>query len=316
MPTTGRLGPWSKGGSMGRQKTLNEWYRDINTCYFARNFYRSTESLFCHLAEVVGGLSTIATRKKKGGVDAESFLVKTLTWWMALCGKAGLREAEDLIWLKFPDACPYCEQKPCLDAGCKPAKGDDQKASRSPHWRSLHVRGGRLYRSRPGALSEWQRMFAEIYPQNVRRDPRDLLSRLAEEMGELAEAIRLLPLTPAFFINESIDVFAWIMAIANHIDPRADQNPEERGVFLDEAFVRSYSSGCPECEERLCACAPIMPSKVGRLAQEIPEDEFAGLQGLVFSSQDYIETFGSAPGLTDTITAGDLTEVRRPGYPM
>jgi NTP pyrophosphatase (non-canonical NTP hydrolase) len=41
------------------------------------------------------------------------------------------------------------------------------------------------------------------------------ITRLSEELGELAEAIRVLPVAPQYFVSEAPDVFAWLMGFAN-----------------------------------------------------------------------------------------------------
>src|SRR5712692_6645083 len=90
-------------------RDMDEWHKAINYIYADRNFYRDPTSLLAHLVEVVGGLSQLASGKKKAGPTAESFLPKALAWWFALCGKLGVTSVADLLWLKFPGVCPYCQ---------------------------------------------------------------------------------------------------------------------------------------------------------------------------------------------------------------
>jgi hypothetical protein len=49
-------------------RTLEEWYRRVNGIYFDRNFYRSVESVFCHLVEVGRGLGIAASRNESGSL--------------------------------------------------------------------------------------------------------------------------------------------------------------------------------------------------------------------------------------------------------
>jgi NTP pyrophosphatase (non-canonical NTP hydrolase) len=63
---------------------------------------------------------------------------------------------------------------------------------------------------------------------------------LAEEVGELAQAIR--KGTKAQQEAEFADVLAWVATLANQV-----------GVDLDAA-IAPYSTGCPKCSALPCAC--------------------------------------------------------------
>ena len=63
---------------------------------------------------------------------------------------------------------------------------------------------------------------------------------LAEELGELAQAVR--KGTPDQQRHEFADVLAWVASLANQM-----------GVDLDDAIQR-YAEGCPRCHAIPCAC--------------------------------------------------------------
>lgn len=63
---------------------------------------------------------------------------------------------------------------------------------------------------------------------------------LAEEVGELAQAIR--KGNPADQLHEFGDVLAWVASLANQV-----------GIDLDLALER-YRHGCPRCASMPCAC--------------------------------------------------------------
>lgn len=63
---------------------------------------------------------------------------------------------------------------------------------------------------------------------------------LAEELGELAQAVR--KGTPDQQRHEVGDVLAWVASLANQI-----------GVDLNDAVAR-YAHGCPRCAALPCAC--------------------------------------------------------------
>jgi hypothetical protein len=45
-------------------------------------------------------------------------------------------------------------------------------------------------------------------------------ARLYEELAELAEAVRVFPSVPGYFLSEASDVFAWLMKVQNIIDEK------------------------------------------------------------------------------------------------
>jgi NTP pyrophosphatase (non-canonical NTP hydrolase) len=63
---------------------------------------------------------------------------------------------------------------------------------------------------------------------------------LAEELGELAQAVR--KGTRDEQIHEFGDVVAWVATLANQLD-----------IDLDEAAAR-FADGCPKCGSLPCAC--------------------------------------------------------------
>jgi NTP pyrophosphatase (non-canonical NTP hydrolase) len=63
---------------------------------------------------------------------------------------------------------------------------------------------------------------------------------LAEEVGELAQAIR--KGSHEDRVHEFADVLAWVASLAN-----------QTGVDLNEALLR-YAEGCPRCRSIPCVC--------------------------------------------------------------
>ncbi|HET7463258.1 MAG TPA: hypothetical protein VFJ82_18530 [Longimicrobium sp.] len=246
-------------------RSLDEWYKSLNVVYWNRNFYRDATSIFTHLVEVTGGLSLLASSKRKSGLSAEDFVPKVLAWWMALCGKVGVKSVSSMVWAKFPYACPYC-----LSAPHQPQKCLEQTSGfRVPKWDALEELGGRG--TQPRRLGEWQRMFSEIYPAQQTEDFGPSFARLSEELGELAEALRVFAVAPEYFLIEAADVFAWLMHIQNLIETRAGVVVEERGRALEGAFARAYPNRCRDCGKAMCICPPILEGKVARIARGMPK---------------------------------------------
>jgi pyrimidine deaminase RibD-like protein/NTP pyrophosphatase (non-canonical NTP hydrolase) len=273
-----------------RHRRLDEWYKAINYIYADRNFYRDPLSVFAHLTEVIGGLSQLASGKTKPGAAPEQFLPKSLAWWLALCGKLGVVSPERLLWLKFPGICPYCQRPDHEPSICSKMK----QKNPAPSWVVLSEIGrkGKC----PDCLGNWQRMFGSIYRPGHKAEFESTFARLTEELGELAEAVRVFPAAPGYFLSEAADVFAWLMNIQNNLDYRASRDPEQYGTDLEESFCRWYPDYCRDCRQQRCVCPPILDSTIGRIAHEVPPE--AGLfdSNSMFMRPEQARTAFVAPG--------------------
>jgi NTP pyrophosphatase (non-canonical NTP hydrolase) len=247
-----------------RERDLDKWYCTVNSIYRNVNFYRDTTSLFTHLVEVVGGISLLASQKKKPGLSGESFIPRSLAWWMTLCGKVGVVSIADMIWAKFPYACPYCQKCPHDPDECNERKANGPV----PDWEGLEKKGRDDIQHRPASLGEWQKMFSSIYPAQQTEEYGPTFARLTEELGELAEAVRVFQSSPGYFLNEAADVFAWLMHIQNQIDQKAGTPKAQRGYALETQFCKMYPDRCINCNGPLCTCPPILESTIGRIAHE------------------------------------------------
>ena len=90
-------------------------------------------------------------------------------------------------------------------------------------------------------LATLQRLMDETYgAQDRARGRAATVAWLAEELGELAQAVR--KGTRDQQVHELGDVLAWLASLANQL-----------GISLDEAAGR-YADGCPKCGAIPCAC--------------------------------------------------------------
>ncbi len=246
------------------RRTLDQWYISLNSTYFHRNFDRRASDICLHLVEVIGGLSLLASDKTKPGVDKEAQVQKALAWWLALCAKVGVRSVEAMLWDKFPRLCPYCQHAKHEQEECA-----EKKAARpGPPWDVLALLGQNS--ERPSSLGGWQRMFNDIYPVNQGDQYGPAFARLYEELAELAEAVRVFPSVPGYFLSEASDVFAWLMKVQNIIDEKAGRRKDKREIAIEENFAKAYPDACVDCGRLVCSCPPILASTVGRIAHEVP----------------------------------------------
>jgi NTP pyrophosphatase (non-canonical NTP hydrolase) len=90
-------------------------------------------------------------------------------------------------------------------------------------------------------LAELQRQMETTYGARDRaRGIPATVAWLAEEMGELAKAVRKGSREEQ--LHELGDTLAWLASLANQL-----------GLSLDDAVAR-YAGGCPRCGTAPCAC--------------------------------------------------------------
>lgn len=274
--------------NLSKNRRLDEWYLSINRIYLDRNFYRDEFSVFAHLVEVVGGLSLLASNKRKHQITPEKFIPKAIAWWMTLCGKMGVRSVEDMLWQKFPGVCTYCHKKPHRYDECIEIKKYDP----SPNWKKLNELSKVNLKSKPSSLGEWLNMFAEIYPVVGLEEFPATFARFSEELGELAEALRVFPIAPGYFLSEASDVFAWLMHLQLLVYDKQSINAKDRGDLFAQTFLVAYRDCCSACGNSVCTCPPILQGTKGRIAHDLPL-EIASFSdaGAILSTAEAFELF-------------------------
>jgi pyrimidine deaminase RibD-like protein/NTP pyrophosphatase (non-canonical NTP hydrolase) len=211
-------------------RSLDEWYQTVNRIYWRQNAGRSPAEAFGHLVELIGAISVLETKKNATNIDPKRYIVKAFAWWLTLCGKLQVRSVEEMIWAKFPRACPYCRTAPHRD--------DCRSSDDTPYWQELKSLGSQS--TKPSSLGGWQRMFRDIYPKTASSPLGSIFAHLTEELGELAAAVRVFEFAPGMFLDEAPDVLAWILQLQNALDTSASVSP---GDALERAFCFAYPIG-------------------------------------------------------------------------
>jgi NTP pyrophosphatase (non-canonical NTP hydrolase) len=242
--------------------TLDELYKMIAYVYSEQNAQRSNSATFAHFVEVCGMLTIHDRKKKREGVTVTDALCKALGWYFPLLAKFRVRSVEDLVFRKYPYVCPYCRRAPHEDSDCKAVRGTSSTVNHDA-LRAAYIRNSPL---RPKSLNEWQTMFQKIYPRGP-EDKRSVIG-LFEEIGELAEAIRVFEPHPEYFAGEAADVFSYLMGVANELGIRMLQ--EDNAEFsLQDEFLKRYPGLCTQCGSQICICPSVPQATVGRLAKEL-----------------------------------------------
>ena len=95
-------------------------------------------------------------------------------------------------------------------------------------------------------------MFQRIYPRSIRDRGRSTVG-LLEELGELAEAIRIFGMPPNYFLGEAADTFSYLMGIANEHSLRMSQDTGTEFSFESE-FLKRFPGLCTQCGSKVSSC--------------------------------------------------------------
>ena len=206
-------------------------YSEVNDRHYSAD--RMFGRLHRHITLVLKAVRKFEQEKR---ADAYRHIVyhlcMALSWSLAMFNRYHINLADDM-WRRFPGVCPYCSEAPCA---CKQRPKDRQKLV------------GRTRGKQPVSLRDWQKMFAEIYPNVV------LVSaiHLAEEAGEVNEALQALSATHQdnYFwevVEELVDVVTNIFGVANCL-----------GLDLAEGMAGYFANGCPKCKRSPCECGFVL----------------------------------------------------------
>lgn len=264
------------------QYSLDDLYLMVASIYGEQNAQRPPSATFAHFVEVCSMLTVHDRKKKREDLDVPDALCKSLAWFFPLLAKFRVSSVEDLVFKKYPFVCPYCRKCPHKDAICKTIKGTkptvDHTALREKHAENSD--------RRPRGLNEWQKMFDKIYERDVNDlgTARSTLG-LFEELGELAEAVRVFDKHPKYFAGEAADVFSYIMGIANEygVQLQLDSKPE---FDLESEFLLRYPGICLQCGHEICVCPSVPDATVNRMAKELDLAPVDGLFNLNLSQAD------------------------------
>jgi hypothetical protein len=226
--------------------SLDDLYMMVAHIYSDKNVSRTATATFAHFVEVCGMLTIHDRRKKREGIDVTDALCKALGWYFPLLAKFRIRSVEELIFRKFPSVCPYCRSAPHNETICKLVHGTGPTVDHEAvgeHFKSN-------WDSRPVGLDAWQAMFQAIYPRTVDDRARSTVG-LLEELGELAEAVRVFEVHPKYFLGEAADSFSYIMGIANEHSLRLAQ--EGKAFSFESEFLSRFPGLCIQCGSKVCA---------------------------------------------------------------
>src|SRR5215469_4990690 len=243
-----------------RTLRLDDLYKMVAHIYSEQNAHRPASATFAHFVEVCGMLTIHVSSKKREGVTFVDSLCKALGWYFPLLAKFRVSSLEEIVFRKYPNVCPYCRRSPHDDSICKTTRG----TAKTVDHRALHAEQQRNANQRPLDISEWQLMFNRIYPRRP-DDARTARSTLGlfEELGELAEAVRVFDRYPKYFAGEAADVFSYLMGLANEHELLVQQETDST-FSLEEEMIKRYPGLCVQCGHVVCICPFVPEATVGR----------------------------------------------------
>ena len=297
------------------EKYIDEWYREINSIYLRANYYRTVESLFAHFLELYGAISPSALDRQIARIPTDELFAKAIGWWMTICGKVGIPSVQQILWAKFPRVCPYCLKYPHENDVCEKIREEGKDAN----WTGLNLLIPANMSQWPLSIQDWQRMLYRIYqydkfgsmPYTAARE--GIFIRLGEEISEMSEAIRLLPVTHLFFLNEATDVFAWLMRYLSHIELGPDKQYGRISLSLTSSLQIEYPGQCKACENPSCVCPPFPDKKAQRISRTVDEGKaFADIQIVqLMTFQEAVQVFREGTHLYRLNTlAVERTEIK------
>lgn len=252
-------------GSAPSQISLDDLYIMTAQMYSDRNEDRPASATFAHFVEVCAVLTTQTRQKRRESLDFPGALCKALAWYFPLLAKLNVRSVEELVFRKFPGVCPYCRVAPHNELHCKLVKGTEDTVDHAALREKYRENTGQ----RPVTLDQWRDMFASIYPRQVA----DITSGrsaigLFEELGELAEAVRVFHRYPKYLAGEAADVFSYLMALATEYSLQEEMAGRE-SFSLHQEYLKRYPGICKQCGYHVCICPPLPSATIGRMAKEL-----------------------------------------------
>jgi NTP pyrophosphatase (non-canonical NTP hydrolase) len=248
-----------------RALRLDDVYKMVAHIYSEQNAHRPASATFAHFVEVCGMLTVLSRNKRREGITFVEAICKALGWYFPLLAKFKVSSVEELVFRKYPAACPYCRLRPHQDMVCKTTRGTSETVDHAALRRARESNAGQ----RPTTLNEWQHMFGMIYPRSMddARSGRSTLG-LLEELGELAEAIRVFDRYPKYFAGEAADVFSYFMGMANEYELLVQQE-SDAAFSLEDELLKRYPGLCVQCGHVVCICPLVPEATVGRMAKEL-----------------------------------------------
>lgn len=207
-------------------QSLDSWQQMFESIYGEKNQRDYTASdMLLHVQEEAARIDEGLRKENKE--EMKKALPFLFCWLLGFCNMAGIN-AEEAVWMKYQEICPYCGRKQhcmCISAETKPK-----------NW--IKKPQGTI----PMSLMDWQQMFKKIYGR-INKMPWafQIWLHFHEELGELSKEFRLG--NEIKMKEEFADCFAWFIAFCNRLE-----------VDLSEVTWIVFPGKCDHCKQEKCQC--------------------------------------------------------------
>lgn len=203
---------------------------------FIQRVYGLPDDRLFSVWDLISNQERFTMRALKGIRKGDNEKLKTnllisFSYLIALVNRLHIK-LEESIWDRFPYVCSYCRKAPCV---CKKEK------------QLIRKKGKGTLSMKPRSLSQYQEMFRTIYPPE-KRTLFEVGVHLAEEMGELSEAVHIFlgeHKNEMFdqIENEMADYVSCFFGVANSAH-----------ISLSKEFTTIYKNNCHACHKAPCIC--------------------------------------------------------------
>lgn len=288
---------------------LDEYVDVVSKIYSRPDLDRSIWDVLCHLQHHAAAIAE-KIRKKSPPSELFTEIADCALWLFTLVhklyGEFGdakppekgppetiiriVSACSDLLWHKYPGLCPFCYIR----------KGNNDRARETDYWgfdvcdcqsgaslavdpeskaqcmSALRLFSEQKLKSKPANIDEWQRMFAQIFKNNLELlSLKDIALHFMEELGEVSDAIvRMYTYKEENFVtgepyrrqrrleSQLADAFSWLLALVEKLDLLRENGlfAAERAIRLSQIIWGRYGSEelgsfwCPFCEKIECSC--------------------------------------------------------------
>ena len=227
--------------------TIRELQDYLSKLYGRPNIQRDFESYYAYLDRTAGYLCKSIYRQNARPQE----FIRPISWLFSLATNQKI-DVEDAFLQRYPGACPYCLENPCV---C--FKTGQQPATPLPAYRvqeEMDYKYNTLKNTtrEPFTLDWAVKNIESIYGVNeviwYYAGPWHHISKIHEEIAEIHEAYTRLKrgeIHRVVLASEIADVLAWMLGVWGILFPEKS---------LVEEFIDYYYLGCPVCKSNPCVC--------------------------------------------------------------
>lgn len=255
---------------------IREWQTKLGQIF--PNGDMSPDYIMVHLSTKCSELSRIFNHQKHHFVTTDPYILKSISWLIALCNHFKI-DLEKTLISRFPGKCSYCLRSPCQ---CSETlkKAFDLHTERELSQEEIEIELNFLKNSYFNAATRltfdgFRDLIFRVYPANKLFVYSGFysfpLGKLDEEKGELHKAYSSYLLGNGKIEEiavEVADVAAWLISFWGVRNHRKSIDAELSSLFI---------SGCPTCHGVTCSCPRY---SITKSEEELIRDIVHGLRSI------------------------------------